>query len=276
MTVASRRVAICSIRLAASRLDPRVTADEFIDLIDRLTDAATELALEESADLGRTVTVETTVELDRDAIGEQIAAAVRESIDRAALSGNSDGSAAAIQQSAETPQARATDSAASAASPATTELSRESSGPATGAADPIIAASVPRGESASEPPAQRHSDTVRGLAEIPLDERTRMYDAWLTSRKANGNKVPATELEAIAEDFNTTARVVYNFCYARFNNPPNGNGARKVDPPKVTATTERDANTASRQKALAALSPPAPRVDRLKVTRMRGTYGGGE
>lgn len=200
-------------------------------------------------------------------------------------------------------------SAPSAAESATTSLSQESVGSATGGAVPLAepepsstaaapksdgaaaddsgtpadgsgaveqasqsASESPRGTS-DEPAPQRHAASVRTLAEIPAEERDRIYARWLDSRKANGGKCPATELEAIAEDFNTTARVVYNFCYGRLNNPPkgNGNGANKVAAPKVSATTVANDEAAGRQKALAALKPPAPRV-----TRMRGSYGGGE
>ncbi len=161
----------------------------------------------------------------------------------AALSRHSDGSAAAIKPSAETPQAQA---------------------------------DAPRGTSTEEPAPQRHPDTVRGLAEIPADERARIYDRWITSRKANHGKVPATSLEDIAMEFNTTAKVVYNFCYHRFNNPPKGTSARPVPVPRVSSSTDANAETVSRQKALAALAPPAPRSERFKVRRMQGTYGGGE
>jgi len=113
---------------------------------------------------------------------------------------------------------------------------------------------------------------VRTLAEITADERALIYSSWLASRIKNLGKVPAEEYAAIAAEFNTTAKVVYNFCYHAFNKP-----GKKADERPSTTTGETPRQQVSeRQKALSRIAPPTPRADRLKVRRVSGTYGGGE
>lgn len=253
MSAATRRVGLAGMRICAL-VDPQ-HAEQIVELVQELIEASASEAFEQASKTkpGLYGCIGT------DGVDPATAASQSESPRAVTVYGPDTLSALIDETKAESAQAP-------------TPTVESSNDAASGASEPSPAPTddAPRGTS-DEPPAERHADTVRTLAEIPNDERDQIYARWLGHRQRVG-KVPADELTNIARAFNTTPKVVYNYTYFRFN----AENKRAAERPAQREPATPPVSVSDRQKALSRIAPPAPRAERLKVRRVTGTYGGGE